>query len=61
MENLDFREKAKKYGIPFYLIAKELGIGPSALSIWLRTELEGEKRERVFTAIDAIVKRRDAE
>ena len=61
MNNLEIRKKAKRNGVPLYMVAAELGIGPNTLSVWLRFELDDEKRERVLAAIDAVVARRTEE
>lgn len=61
MKNLEIREKAKRYGVPLWQIAEELGIGANTFSVWLRCELEGDKRERVSAALDAIIRRRDCQ
>lgn len=58
MKNTEIREKARKYGVAFWMIADELGIAANTLSTWLRHELPEDKRQRVDAAIDAIVKRR---
>lgn len=59
MKNLEIRDKAKRYGVPLWMIANEIGIGANTFSTWLRFELSDERREHVLAAIDAIVARRD--
>ena len=61
MKNTEIREKARKYGVAFWMIADELGIAANTLSTWLRHELSEDKRQRVNSAIDAIIKRRAEE
>ena len=58
MKNLTIREKAGKYGIAFWVIAEKLGISASTFSVWMRTELSSERRQRVDEAIDAIIAER---
>ena len=58
LKNNEIREKARNYGVAFWLIADELGIAANTLSTWLRHELPEEKRQKVDAAIDAIIARR---
>lgn len=58
MQNIEVREKAKRNGVPFWMIASELGIGANTFSVWLRSELSEDQRKRVEAAIDVIIARR---
>lgn len=51
MANLEIREEIKKSRLFHYEIAEALGIGESAFSKWLRSEMNAEKKERVIQAI----------
>lgn len=52
MANLDIRTAIKRSRIFHYEIAEALGISESALSKWLRTEMEPDKKEKVMQAIE---------
>lgn len=54
MANLAIRQEMYKAGVKHYEVAKEIGISPFTLSVWLRDELDGERLERVTTAIKKI-------
>lgn len=54
MANLNLRMKMYKFGIKHYELAKEIGIYPTTLSVWMREELEGDRLERVEKAIEKL-------
>lgn len=56
-ENQDVRDKARIEDVPYWMIAKEVGITASTFSVWLRTEMEPERKNRVLAAIDAVAAR----
>lgn len=39
-----------------YEVADKIGISDSRFSVWLRKELEGERKERTLNAIDELIK-----
>jgi uncharacterized protein YjcR len=51
MANLRIRQEMYKAGLKHYEVAKEIGISPFTLSVWMREELEGERLERVTVAM----------
>ncbi len=55
--NKEIRIKALESGVLYWQIALELGITPESFSRTLRQELEGDKKERVIQAIEAIAER----
>ena len=55
--NNEIRIKALESGVLYWQIALELGITPESFSRTLRQELEGDKKERVIQAIEAIAER----
>ena len=57
-KNEDIRAKARTADIRLWEVAEECGVTAGTLTVWLRRELNGERREQVLTAIDAIIARR---
>lgn len=58
MGNLAIRQEMYKAGVKHYEVAKEIGISPFTLSVWLRDELDGERLERVNSALTNLCNRR---
>mgnify|MGYP002623425603 CR=1 FL=1 len=58
MENQKIRDRARIENVRYWQIARELGITAGTLTVWLRSEMPEDKRQRVDAAIDAIVQRR---
>lgn len=56
--NLDIRSQILMNGLKNYQVAEAVGISDSRLSVWLRTELNEERKARVQKAIDELVKER---
>ena len=56
MKNKDIRIKAIERGVYLWQVASKLGITPESMSRMLRRELEGEKKEKVMQAIEAVAK-----
>lgn len=52
--NKDIKKAIKDKKICFYEVAFEVGINPCTLSHWLQREVDGEKRARIFAAIDRV-------
>lgn len=46
-----FRVKGLPRQIPLWAVAERLGIHENTLRIWLRKEIEGEKKQRILSAI----------
>lgn len=55
MSNLEIRQKLLSNAIKNYQLADAIGINQSTLSVWLRTELNTERRERVEKALDRLI------
>lgn len=55
MKNIDIRQKLLLNNIKYYELADAMGINQSTLSVWLRTELNKERRERVEKALDKLI------
>lgn len=51
MANLEIRMEMYEAGIKHYELAEKIGISPFTLSVWLRTELTGERLERAQKAV----------
>ena len=56
MKNKDIRIKAIECGVYLWQVASKLGISPESLSRMLRRELDGEQKEKVMQAIEAVAK-----
>lgn len=50
--NQEVRELIKKRRLHYYEVAEALGISHWTLSLWLRKELEPEKKEKILKAIN---------
>ena len=57
-ENSTLRDRSRIEDVKFWEIAKELGITASTFTVWMRSELSDERRQRVEEAIDAILAQR---
>lgn len=51
MYNIEIRKAIVGARLRYYEVAEAIGISPYTLSVWLRTELSGERLERVQAAI----------
>ncbi|MDU3960090.1 hypothetical protein LLD17_11635 [Lactococcus cremoris] len=58
MSNIEIRQKMLTHNIKSYELAAAVGIFPSTLSVWLRTELNKERHERVEKALDQLISNR---
>lgn len=54
--NADIHEKIATYGLKYWQVAQSAGISPSNFSVWLRCELDGERKKRIEDAINRLVK-----
>ena len=52
--NKDIKKAIKDKKICFYEVAFECGVHPCTLTHWLQREGTGEKKERIFAAIDRV-------
>ena len=51
--NMDLRQLMDELGVYRYKVAEKCGIASPTFVSWLQRPLEGEKRKRVITAINA--------
>ena len=58
MSNLEIRKNLLSNAIKNYQLADAIGINQSTLSVWLRTELNDERRDRVEKALDQLISNR---
>ena len=56
--NLDVQVAIFKSGFRQYEIAQKVGVTPSYLCTWMRTEMPEEKKQRIFAAIEELKKER---
>lgn len=54
--NEEIHNKIQKARLRKWEVAEKVGISDSRLSVWLRTPLKDERRERVEQAIDELIK-----
>lgn len=54
--NLDIRSQISNARLRNWEIARAVGISDSTFSKWLRTDLTGERKERVEKAINDLIK-----
>lgn len=54
--NQDIRDIIFKKRLKMWEVATEIGISDSRFSVWLRTELSSERKERVLKAIESLTK-----
>lgn len=55
MVNIEIRQQLLLNAIKNYQLADAIGINQSTLSVWLRTELNDERRERVEKALNQLI------
>ncbi|MDQ7159196.1 hypothetical protein RCG63_04285 [Lactococcus lactis] len=53
--NQSIRELIYKERLKNWQVANAIGIYPSTLSVWLRTELNDDRRERVEKALEQLI------
>ena len=56
LNNLKIRQQLLLNGIKHYELAEAIGIYPTTLSVWLRTEFNNERLERVEKALEQLIK-----
>ncbi|WP_062805020.1 hypothetical protein [Enterococcus pernyi] len=56
--NKKIRERIEGNRLLYWEVAEKVGIAQSNLSVWLRTEMREDRRERVEKAIDELLLRR---
>ena len=55
--NQDIRNKIFVNRLKNWEVAEEIGISDTRLSVWLRTPLNDERKERVQKAIDSLLEK----
>lgn len=55
MLNDDLRITVQQNGLKLWQVANQVGIADSTFSRWLRTPLQGERREKVLKAIEELL------
>lgn len=55
MQNKDIRKAIEQAGISYWQVADAIGIHPATLCVWLRHELDGEKKKKVENAIEYLI------
>lgn len=53
--NNEIREILKEHNIPHYKLAKAIGISSWTLSVWLRDELNEERKARIDEALNKLI------
>lgn len=56
MANIEIRQKMLINGIKSYQLAEVIGINQSTMSVWLRTELNEERLNRIEIAFKQLIK-----
>lgn len=56
MENQEIRKVITNNRLRYWEVAQKVGIVDSRLSVWLRTPLNEERKERVMNAINELIK-----
>lgn len=56
MKNKEIRNSISSNLLKYWQVAEKIGISASQFSVWLRTPLNDERKERVLTAIDELKK-----
>ena len=56
--NPEIKRKARAEKIPYWEIAKEIGVCEMTVSRWMRLQLPPEKEKLINSAIDAIIEKR---
>ncbi len=56
--NKEIRKLVRLNDLRYWQIAREVGCAPTTRCVWLREELEGERREQVLQAIQKLSRER---
>lgn len=56
--NQEIRNKIESNRILYWEVADRIGIAQSNLSVWLRTEMREDRKQRVEKAIDELLAKR---
>ncbi|MBM7712449.1 hypothetical protein P7H46_05235 [Enterococcus pseudoavium] len=56
--NLEIRNKIESNRLLYWEVADKIPIAQSNLSVWLRTEMREDRKQRVEQAIDELLKER---
>lgn len=58
--NQEIRTRIYQNELRYWQVADEVGVAPTTLTVWLRKELDGEKKARVNEAIDRLIKKQES-
>lgn len=58
--NSEIRHAIDVNGIKYWEVAKKIGISAGNLSVWMREELTGSRKERVEAAVNELIEERKA-
>lgn len=53
--NKKIRELIESNRLKYFEVADKIGISDSRFSVWLRKELDGERKERTLKAIEELI------
>ena len=53
--NADIRRKLRDANVPLWKVAQRVGIHEKTLVVWLRLELDGEKKRAVNDAVNELI------
>lgn len=54
--NKEIRNAIENNRLRYFEVADKIGISNSNFSVWLRKELDGERKERTISAIEELLK-----
>lgn len=54
LNNMEVRKQIEQKRLRYYEVAEAAGIAAQTFSVWMRTELTPERKERVQKAIDSL-------
>lgn len=52
--NIEVRNKIRITGVRYWEVANKIGISPSTFTVWMRTEMDSEKMQRVMEALEEL-------
>lgn len=59
MENIALRVRIVENNLKYWQIAKAAGISPYTLSRWLRSELNGQRKDVIEKAVEVLINREE--
>lgn len=61
LANESLRKKAKKSGIPLWMIAEEMGVSEPTMTRLLRRELPEKEQRKILNIVADLARRKEAE